>query len=84
MMGIKPVVSAPASSGAGRRSIGRKRRTVLWLFNEDYEYLSGIAKSDADSKNISMHRLVKVLRAAGIKSFLNLDERLKRLEPRET
>lgn len=59
----------------------RKRRTVLWLYNEDYEYLSSIAEHDSDSKNVSMHRLVKALRAAGIKSFLRLDESLKRLPP---
>jgi hypothetical protein len=54
--------------------MARKRRTVLWLYNEDYEYLRAIAEHDMDSKNISMHRLVKALRAAGIKSFLKLDE----------
>jgi hypothetical protein len=32
-----------------------------------------------DSKNVSMHRLVKALRNAGVKSFLKLDESLKRL-----
>jgi hypothetical protein len=31
-----------------------------------------------DSKNVSMHRLVKALRAAGVKSFLKFDEQLKR------
>ena len=58
--------------------MARKRRTVLWLFNEDYEYLSAVAQHDTDSKNISMHRLVKALRAAGIKSFLKLDETLRK------
>jgi hypothetical protein len=53
-------------------TISRKRRTVLWLFQEDYEYLSAVAESDSDSKNISMHRLVKALRQAGIKSFVHL------------
>lgn len=56
----------------------RKRRTVLWLYNEDYEYLSAVAEQDMDTKNISMHRLVKALRAAGIKSFLKLDETLRK------
>ncbi|GEM_PF-3949281 len=59
----------------------RKRRTVLWLYNEDYEYLSSVAEHDMDSKNVSMHRLVKALRNAGVKSFLKLDETLKRLPP---
>ena len=58
--------------------MNRKRRTVLWLYSEDYEYLSAVAEHDTDSKNVSMHRLVKALRAAGIKSFLKLDEHLKR------
>ena len=55
-----------------RTVISRKRRTVLWLFQEDYDYLSSVAKCDSDSKNISMHRLVKALRGAGIKSFVHL------------
>jgi hypothetical protein len=57
--------------------MNRKRRTVLWLYNEDYEYLSAVADHDMDSKNVSMHRLVKALRAAGVKSFLNVSELLK-------
>ncbi|HVH85150.1 MAG TPA: hypothetical protein VM912_00380 [Terriglobales bacterium] len=57
----------------------RKRRTVLWLYTEDYEYLSKIAENDMDSKNISMHRLVKALRTAGINSFHKLDRHLKRI-----
>ena len=56
----------------------RKRRTVLWLFNEDYEYLSAVAEHDSDSKNVSMHRLIKALRSAGVKSFLKLDETFRR------
>lgn len=63
------------------QTMNRKRRTVLWLYNEDYEYLSSVAEHDMDSKNISMHRLVKVLRNANIKSFLKLDETFKRLPP---
>lgn len=59
----------------------RKRRTVLWLYNEDYEYLSAVAANDMDTKNVSMHRLVKALRAAGLKSFLKLDEALRRHAP---
>ena len=51
----------------------RKRRTVLWLYAEDYEYLSAVAATDLDTKNASMHRLVKALRAAGIQSFLLLE-----------
>jgi hypothetical protein len=58
--------------------MNRKRRTVFWLYNEDYEYLSSVAEHDMDSKNVSMHRLVKALRAAGVKSFLKFDEQLKR------
>jgi hypothetical protein len=50
----------------------QKRRTVLWLFQEDYEYLESVAENDSDSKNTSMHRLVKLLRAAGIHSFVHL------------
>jgi hypothetical protein len=61
--------------------MNRKRRTVLWLYNEDYEYLSSVAEHDMDSKNVSMHRLVKVLRSANVKSFLKLDEVFKRLPP---
>ena len=61
--------------------MNRKRRTVLWLYNEDYEYLDAVAEHDMDSKNVSMHRLVKALRSAGIKSFLKLDEQLRRLPP---
>src|SRR5437016_1943622 len=57
---------------------GRKRRTVLWLFTEDYEYLSKIADNDGDSKNISMHRLVKALREANVTSFLSVEQILKR------
>jgi hypothetical protein len=51
----------------------RKRRTVLWLYAEDYEYLSAVAATDLDTKNASMHRLVKALRTAGIQSFLLLE-----------
>jgi len=51
----------------------RKRRTVLWLYAEDYEYLSAVAATDVDTKNASMHRLVKALRTAGIQSFLLLE-----------
>ena len=61
--------------------MNRKRRTVLWLFNEDYEYLRAVAEHDSDSKNVSMHRLIKALRSAGIKSFLKLDETFKRQQP---
>lgn len=63
------------------QTMNRKRRTVLWLYNEDYEYLSSIAEHDMDSKNVSMHRLVKALRNANIKSFLKLEEVFKRLPP---
>jgi len=59
----------------------RKRRTVLWLYNEDYEYLSAIAEHDMDTKNVSMHRLVKALRNANVKSFLKLEETFRRLQP---
>jgi hypothetical protein len=52
----------------------RKRRTVLWLYTEDYEYLSAIAKADSDSKNTSMQRLVKALRKTGVRSFLDLSQ----------
>ena len=55
----------------------RKRRTVLWLYTEDYDYLSAIAKADSDSKNTSMQRLVKALRKAGVKTFLQLDQVIK-------
>lgn len=61
--------------------MNRKRRTVLWLYTEDYDYLSSVAEHDMDSKNVSMHRLVKALRTAGVKSFLRFDETLKRLPP---
>ena len=64
--------------------MNRKRRTVLWLFNEDYEYLSAIAEHDSDSKNVSMHRLIKALRSAGIKSFLKLDETFRRALPTQS
>ena len=50
-------------------------------YNEDYDYLTAVAEDDMDSKNVSMHRLVKALRGAGIKSFLRLDEALKRMPP---
>jgi hypothetical protein len=75
-----PTVRLPVSPGpdAGAHRMNRKRRTVLWLYNEDYEYLSSVAEHDMDSKNVSMHRLVKALRAAGVKSFLKFDEQLKR------
>lgn len=63
--------------------MNRKRRTVLWLFSEDYEYLSSVAKHDGDSKNISMHRLVKTLRDANVRSFVTIDEILKRLPSRK-
>ena len=59
--------------------MNRKRRTVLWLYTEDYEYLSAVADHDMDSKNVSMHRLVKALRTAGVKSFLRMEETLRRL-----
>lgn len=61
--------------------MNRKRRTVLWLYTEDYEYLSTVAEHDSDSKNVSMHRLVKALRASGVKSFLRLEENFRRLTP---
>ena len=71
----------PPAPDARVHRMNRKRRTVLWLYNEDYDYLSSIAEHDMDSKNVSMHRLVKALRAAGVKSFLKLDEGLKRFQP---
>ena len=46
---------------------------MLWLYAEDYEYLSAVAATDLDTKNASMHRLVKALRTAGIQSFLLLE-----------
>jgi hypothetical protein len=61
--------------------MNRKRRTVLWLYKEDYEYLSAVAEHDMDSKNISMHRLVKALRSANVKSFLKVEEIFKRMPP---
>jgi len=60
----------------------RKRRTVLWLYAEDYEYLSAVAATDLDTKNASMHRLVKALRAAGIQSFLLLESVLPNMSGR--
>ena len=66
--------SASALCLASQPKMGkRKRRTVLWLYTEDYEYLSKIAAADGDSKNVSMHRLVKVLRKVGVQSFVKLD-----------
>ena len=62
-----PYLALPA------QRLKRKRRTVLWLYDEDYEYLSRIAAADVDSKNVSMRRLVKALRAAGVTSFKNLN-----------
>ena len=56
----------------------RKRRTVLYLFQEDYNYLSEVAEADVASKNVSMHRLVKALRKAGVRSFIQLEQHLKR------
>ena len=56
----------------------RKRRTVLWLFQEDYDFLANVADGDSDSKNVSMHRLVKALRKAGIRSFIHLEQHLKK------
>jgi len=70
-------LSVSPAPGARAHNMNRKRRTVLWLYTEDYEYLSSIADHDMDSKNVSMHRLVKALRAAGVKSFLSLNETLK-------
>lgn len=71
---IKRVSTASAPCLAPQPITGkRKRRTVLWLYSEDYEYLSKVAAGDGDSKNVSMHRLVKVLRAAGVESFVKLD-----------
>ena len=54
--------------------MNRKRRTVLWLYLEDYEYLQTIAEHDSDSKSSSMTRLVRILRRAHIKTFTNLEE----------
>jgi ABC-type metal ion transport system substrate-binding protein len=54
----------------------RKRRTVLWLYHEDYEYLSRIASADGDSKNVSMRRLVKALRRAHVTSFINIEQQI--------
>lgn len=65
--------TAPAPCLAPQPKTVRKRRTVLWLYSEDYEFLTKIAAADGDSKNVSMHRLVKVLRAAGVESFVTLD-----------
>ena len=77
---VKPLTTPIPFASEGQRVLpmNRKRRTVLWLFNEDYEYLSAVAEHDMDTKNVSMHRLVKALRAAGIKSFLKLEEGLRR------
>lgn len=55
---------------------GRKRRTVLWLFKEDFEFLELIAKTDGETKNASMHRLVRALRASQISSFRNVESSL--------
>jgi hypothetical protein len=49
-----------------------KRRTVLWLSTQDYEYLSTVATNDEDSKNRSMHRLLRWLREHRISSFTDL------------
>ena len=57
--------------------IPRKRRTVLWLFQEDYKYLSEVADNDSDSKNVSVQRLIRALRKAGIRSFVDIEEHLK-------
>ena len=57
------------------QTLKRKRRTVLWLYNEDYDYLKRIATADGDSKNVSMRRLVKALRTARVESFARLDLR---------
>jgi len=62
------------------KTMKRKRRTVLWLYTEDYDYLNEIAENDMDSKNTSMHRLIKALRSAGIDSFQKLDRYLKKIE----
>lgn len=69
--------SAKATRAKSDYSI-RKRRTVLWLFIEDYEYLSTVAETDRETKNQSMHRLVKALRGAGVKTFSDLPRRIVR------
>ena len=79
---VPPQILTPIPFGSERKRVlpmNRKRRTVLWLYNEDYEYLRAVAEHDMDTKNVSMHRLVKALRAAGIKSFLKLEEGIRRL-----
>ena len=60
----------------------RKRRTVLWLFNEDYEFLDRIAKADGETKNASMHRLIRALRVNQVTSFRALENVLKALPTR--
>jgi len=77
----RPRSQALCVSKTSEFNMNRKRRTVLWLYTEDYEYLSAVAEHDMDSKNVSMHRLVKALRAAGVKSFLRFEETLRRLPP---
>jgi hypothetical protein len=77
----RPRSQALCVSKTSEFKMNRKRRTVLWLYTEDYEYLSAVAEHDMDSKNVSMHRLVKALRAAGVKSFLRFEETLRRLPP---
>lgn len=46
-----------------------KRRVVLWLSVEDYEYFHNVVKNDRTSKSKSAHRLLSMLREADITSF---------------
>jgi len=51
----------------------RKRRTVLWLFTEDYEFLERIADADGETKSASIHRLVRALRLRRVTTFRALE-----------
>ena len=42
MLGTKPRPVVDANS-AQPKPVGRKRRTVLWLYNEDYEFLAAVS-----------------------------------------
>jgi hypothetical protein len=58
-----------------------KRRTVLWLSQQDYDYLSTVAIKDGDTKNRSMHVLLGWLVKQGVTSFRAIDGHLAPRQP---
>jgi hypothetical protein len=54
----------------------QKRRTVLYLHEEDYAYLETVADADGDTRGRSVTKLIRYLRAQNITSFEELRRKI--------